>query len=288
MQIKITAKKSLGQNFLKNKSIAELMAKTPNIKEGESVIEIGPGTGMLTDCLLETIKDKKNSGVICIEKDTRLIDLLKEKYSVEISDNKLEILNSDILEFSTKKLTKYHVIANIPYYITGAIIEKFLEESVKPKTITVMIQKEVAKRVVVNSFINEGKKTNEKESILSLAVKYYGDASIIKTVSRGNFYPVPQVDSAILHIDLQKYFEGENKKELQNENFKKVFFSLIKTGLAHKRKILISNLKNKFIHIDFENMFLDLNIGLKTRGEDLLFATWIRLTKYIIEKKYEL
>ena len=192
---KFIHKKSLGQNFLKTESILDLIADSADIKDGKIVIEIGPGEGALTRKLLDRIESLPNSKLLCIEKDHRLIPILQEKFSREIQNNKLILLERDILRWGIGELgaldsenigmgnIRYKLVANIPYYITGAIMGQFLSYTHKPSCIIIMVQKEVADRVVAK---------NGKQSILALCTKYYGDSEIIKIVKPGNFNPPPK------------------------------------------------------------------------------------------------
>ena len=152
------AKKSLGQNFLHAPNIISAMVHAGKISPENIILEVGPGKGALTSKLLET-----GAHIIAVEKDDRAIPFLQEKFANEIKNNQLEIVHADILELDLEKndrLKKYIVIANIPYYITGEFMRKFLESTNAPIRIVVMVQREVARRIV-----------DEKQSILSLSVK---------------------------------------------------------------------------------------------------------------------
>lgn len=265
-------KKSLGQNFLKTESLLDLIATSSAILNNETVLEIGPGQGALTSKLLDKIKDNSGSKLICIEKDSRLIPFLKDKYHKEEGLGQIKIIEDDILKFDTQNTIgwgNYKLIANIPYYITGAILEKFLESTNKPKLIIVMVQKEVADRVISK---------NNKETILSLATKFYGDSEILKVVKPGNFNPPPKVDSAILKIVTHEKYSNDKKLE-------EFYLNIVKSGLAHKRKKLISNLKNFDGVFDWVKLFLELNIDNNTRGEDLGFEVWIKIAENYSNKR---
>ena len=160
------AKKSLGQNFLRNKSVVKNIVSASNLKNNDIVLEIGPGKGILTEELL-----KNSEKVIAIEKDDGLYKFLKEKFWEEIENKKLNLLHGDILKEKLPKLGKYKLISNIPYNITGEIIRKFLSGDNQPELITLLVQKEVAKRIVA---------ADGKESILSISVKAYGKPKYIK------------------------------------------------------------------------------------------------------------
>jgi len=257
----IKAKKSLGQNFLKSKQIIDKIIETADLKSKDIVLEIGPGKGILTEKLLE--KSKK---VIAIEKDHRLIEFLQEKFKQEIENNHLTLIYNDILEIDPRTLIKapYKIVANIPYYITGQFLRKFLSSNFQPTKIVVMLQKEVAKRITTS---------DKKESILSLSVKTYGKPKYITTVKAINFSPTPKIDSAILSID-------EISKNLLKNTDEKVFFRLIKKGFSSKRKMLINNLS--FIDKNKLKETLDkLGIPIKVRAEDLSLQNWISLTNHL-------
>jgi 16S rRNA (adenine1518-N6/adenine1519-N6)-dimethyltransferase len=273
---KFKTKKSLGQNFLNNKGILELIAKSAEVGTGELILEIGPGEGALTGYLLKEVTEKESSSLLCIEKDHRLIDTLNEKFEEGITKNKIEIIEEDILRwnsleyFTKNKINnfEYKLIANIPYYITGAIIERFLEEKTKPSVMILMVQKEVAQRMASK---------DEKGSILSLCTKYYADVEILKIVSKGSFSPAPKIDSAVIKIKL-KQEKLLDKKYLSLEN---KYLNIVKVGLSHKRKTLISNLKksnNKEISgINWEKVFEELNLDKKIRGEDLTVDDFLKI-----------
>jgi len=260
------AKKSLGQNFLKSEPALKKMCEAGEINSEDIILEIGPGKGALTTKLL--LEAKK---ILAIEKDGDLFEFLKDKFSNEIKSGKLELINADILEIEVKnyglKNGQYKIIANIPYNITGAIFKKFLSSKEQPKTMVLLVQKEVAERIVTR---------NGKESILSLSVKAYGNPKYMIKVAKRFFTPAPKVDSAIIAInDISK----NNFKTMAEEN---QFFNTIKTGFAHKRKVLRKNLeilqKNpNQINVIFEK----LKINPKTRAEDIKFENWLEISHYL-------
>lgn len=264
MKNNLKAKKSLGQNFLRSRAFLELIVKSGEIKEGELVLEIGPGDGAMTEELL-----KKGARVVAIEKDKELISLLNEKFNNKITSGDFKLIEGDVLSNdeleSLLKDTPFKIIANIPYYITGQIIRKFLEATNKPSSITLLVQKEVAERIVAK---------DKKESILSLSVKVFGEPVYIKTVPRGAFQPQPNVDSAIIKISNI----SKNKLEGIKES---MFFTLLHLGFGHKRKQLLSNLSAKYDKKIIQDIFLELNIDNKVRSEDLNIETWIKLCNII-------
>ena len=278
------AKKSLGQNFLINPKIAERIAFEADISKKDTVLEIGPGTGNLTKYLLTRAKK-----VIAVEKDDNLIKELTKKFKKEIEEKKLVLINDDILKFNIQKIDckffgNYKIIANIPYNITGAILKKFLSEKNKPESMTLMIQKEVAERIMAR---------DGKESLLSISVKAYGEPKILFKVSRGNFYPSPKVDSAVITIkNISRKLFVEALQTVQSrtlhslhgslygvydlslEKFEDKFWEIVRAGFAHKRKKLSSNLKNLIsstLRQDLENK----------RAEELTLKDWIDLAKML-------
>ncbi len=234
------AKKSLGQNFLKSPAVIRKMIKIAKVTAIDTVLEIGPGKGALTEHLLQT-----GAKVIAIEKDADMIPILKGKFSEEIKTKQLALIHADIINIFTEQYPlifsrmglgevvehiPYKVVANIPYNITGEIIKMFLESAHQPLSMTLMVQKEVAQRIVAH---------NGKESILSISVKAYGTPTYIQKVPAILFKPKPKVDSAIIHISniSKNFFEQYGITEKQ-------FFTVVKQGFAQKRKKLANNLKS--------------------------------------------
>jgi len=261
---KLFAKKSLGQNFLKCGWALQSMVKTADLKKEDVILEIGPGKGILTLSLLE-----KSGLVIAVEKDDRLIPHLEQKFEHTIKAGQLMLVHGDILEQKTiEKIfdilavyPRYKLIANIPYYITGQLIENFLSAKFQPEKMVLMLQKEVVKRIVA---------TDKKESILSIAVKVYGVPKNITDVPRSCFSPSPNVDSAILEISnvSKSFFENVNEKE---------FFIFLKTGFAHKRKIVSGNLREKYEKTAIEAAFGSVGIDLSARAENISAENWKKL-----------
>ncbi len=251
------AKQALGQNFLMHQATAERIADAASLTPESVVLEIGPGTGMLTRALLA-----RASRVIAVETDAELIPRLEEEFKDDIRDERLEVRLGDIRTFDLHTLPEhYDVVANIPYYITGEIIRLLLTASHKASSVTLLVQKEVAVRIV----------RSEKESLLSLSVKAYGTPSYKFTVPRGAFLPAPNVDSAVLYIaDIRAPFTTEAEEAR--------FFEILHAGFAHKRKRLAKNLEAvvdpKTIHSAFGTLELDTNV----RAEDLPLETWKKLT----------
>ena len=251
-------KKSLGQHFLHSKSYLNAVADAAHIKEGEAAVEIGPGEGALTEVLLE-----RGAKVVAIEKDSRLISFLKEKFA----GKNFEVIECDALEFDCSKLEaqSYKLIGNIPYYITGALFKKFLTAPHQPSTLVFLIQKEVAQRITSNPSTSSG---SQKESVLSLSVKAYGTPKYSKTVPAGAFSPPPKVDSAILAV------ENISRKNFVDNAHEAKFFELVKKGFSQKRKLLKNNLGP-----DYASVLQKTAIDDKARAEDVPLERWLALSK---------
>lgn len=245
------ARKSLGQHFLMHARIAERIVLSAPLTRKSVVLEIGPGTGMLTRELLA------HAGkVIAVEADAELFEKLQNDFKEEIDEGRLELVAGDIRTFDLRSLPKgYQVVANIPYYLTGELFRLFLTIDPQPAALTLLVQKEVAERVA----------RSKKESILSLSIKAYGSPEYVFTVKRGAFVPAPKVDSAVLvirHIS-RKNFSTQEEEEL--------FFKLIHAGFAHKRKYVRNNL-----------LVAGLPAGTipeKARAEDLTLGAWLALCR---------
>jgi len=256
------AKKSLGQNFLNSPSAVRWAVEAAKLTSDDLVLEIGPGRGKLTEALLET-----GARVLAVEKDPELIAFLQEKFAAQLKSGQLILHEGDILEADAHNLftyylllttfTTYKLVANIPYYITGQIIRKFLETDFPPELMVLMVQKEVGERIVA---------TDGKESILSLSVKAFGEPRYLKTVSKSSFIPAPSVDSALILIDKISKERLEGVKE-------EVFFELIKKGFSQKRKQIKGNLEIS------EEILGKCGIDPKARAEDLKLEDWLKLAK---------
>lgn len=238
------------------------------------VVEIGPGKGVLTMALLERF-----DRVVAIEKDHRMVAFLRETFAKAIETGTLIVIEADVLAQPVSHyldaVTPYVVIANIPYYITGAITEHVLADVRLPLAIRFLIQKEVAERMVAR---------DGAMSILALSVQAYGRVTLVQKVPRGAFVPPPKVDSAIVEIGpLSKhYFQGFDEK---------LFFDVIKAGFAHKRKYLARNLEAVYEASNITAVFLTLGLSPQVRAETLSTVMWQKLVgelaKYAILKPYD-
>lgn len=261
--MEIFAKKSLGQHFLHDVSAIKAICDAGNVAKDDRILEIGPGTGMLTAELLA-----RGAIVIACEIDERSIEVLQTKFAEAIENKKLFIFNHDVQQDLTPEIQKlltndYKLIANIPYYITGLIIRLFLEATIQPNTIVLLIQKEVAERVIAK---------DGKESLLSLSVKVFGVPKLIKTVKAGAFTPPPKVDSAILQISNISRKNFSNKKQEEN------FFTLIKAGFSQKRKTIKNNIQDVLDGKPFSKL-LSLGISPQERAENISLDKWIDISE---------
>lgn len=245
------AKKSLGQHFLTSGVTISQMVAAGSLTKEDTVVEVGPGKGVLTEALLQT-----GAHVIAIEKDTDLIPLLTEKFR---GYKNFKLLHQDVLEYIPEG--EYKVVANIPYYITGAIMKHFLEAKHQPTQMILLVQKEVADRIVAR---------DEKESILSISVKAFSTPKKIAKVSRKAFNPPPKVDSAVINLmDIHTPFKDTTEREW--------FFSVLKAGFAHKRKVLVKNLEAIASREKITTLDLEKNI----RAEDLKIEDWFKLSSLL-------
>ncbi len=260
---KFETKKSLGQHFLNGKRVPALMAEAGNVTKGDVVLEIGPGTGVLTRELL-----LRGATVIALEADNRAIEVLADTFKPEIANKQLVLFHNDVRALALDDLHplitlgKYKVVANIPYYLSGHLFRTFLESEVQPTDLVFLVQREVAERIA----------RDKKESLLSLSVKVYGEPHYIKTIGRGNFTPPPKIDSAVIAIT---GISKERLKDIREEDF----FTIIHIGFASKRKQLIGNLSAVYPRESLVHIFSTLGIREDVRAEDLSLNLWLSLVE---------
>ncbi|MFZ2188461.1 MAG: 16S rRNA (adenine(1518)-N(6)/adenine(1519)-N(6))-dimethyltransferase RsmA [Candidatus Moraniibacteriota bacterium] len=301
----IKPKRSLGQNFLRDIAVLDRIIESANLSKGDLVIEVGPGEGVLSIELA-----KRVNKLIMVEKDEELAKKTATNFKFKISNDKSNpndknlnpksnatIIIGDILEINLPELIEvetqhrcvsknvntktqqccvstdidnyqYKVIANIPYYITSPIIRLFLETKYPPTEMLLMVQKEVAERICAKA---------GKLSILALSVQYYATPELLFTVPRAAFFPVPEVDSAVIRITRNerpacaKTSTGETKK----------FFKLVKAGFSAKRKTLVNNLSSS-LQLEkaiIEEKLKQIGISPKQRAQELQLEDWKNLTK---------
>ena len=253
------AKKSLGQNFLTDPTVATRIVAEGGVVPGDIILEIGPGTGKLTEKLLAA-----GGSVVAVEADERAVAVLAEHFAKEIAQGTLVVHHADIrtLSFASLGLTSGHfkLIANIPYYISGLLFRKALEEEVQPSVVVFLVQKEVAERIA----------REKKESLLSLSIKAYGTPRYAFTVKKGSFAPQPKVDSAVIAI------EGISRKRFDSCS-ESAFFEALHLGFAARRKQLFGALKEQYGEGVVARAFDTLGISRTIRGEDLSIDSWMAL-----------
>lgn len=262
------ANKGYGQNFLIDQNIVDGILEKADVNKEDLIIEIGPGLGNLTSPLLE------NAGkVICIELDPKMVSILKDRFSLY---ENFELINEDVLKVDLNKLIEENrkfktakVVANLPYYITTPIIMKLLEDKLNLESITVMVQKEVAERLA-------DKPGGKEVGAITYSINYYTNPEIIIDVPRDSFIPAPNVDSAVIKLDVLK----EPKVKVLDEE---LFFKVIKFSFLQKRKTLINSLSNSgLLPKDFlEEMLNSLGIDLRVRAEQLSLENFRDIADYI-------
>jgi 16S rRNA (adenine1518-N6/adenine1519-N6)-dimethyltransferase len=248
-----------GQNFLIQNKILDKIIGVARLKKDDVVLEVGPGLGFLTEKLLPRVKK-----VVAVELDKNLIKILEEEFK-EIKN--LEVRSGNILKFSAEelKLKKYKVVANLPYNITSKFIRNFLEEDIKPEEMVLMIQREVAQRIVAKP---------GQMSMLSLSCQFYADCKVEFLVGKGNFLPAPKVDSAVIKLKIKKEIDGVDDRKL---------FKIAKIGFSSKRKKLLGNLSKglKLDKSELTDIFKKIEINSNTRAQELKIQDWIKLSKSI-------
>lgn len=270
-------KKGLGQNFLIDANIIDIIIDAAEIKGDELLIEIGPGIGSLTQALLEELE---NGQLIAVEKDSEMVAVLQEIFAEE---NKLEVLNKDALEIDWAKIGEENkakaikVIANLPYYVTTPIIMGILESDIDLEKMIFMVQKEVGERIC------SGPGT-KKFGSLSVAVQYHMQPEIVHQVPSSVFLPQPDVDSVI--VSLTPYSENPYQEEVIDKDF---FFQIVKSIFQQRRKTLRNSLsKSAVINLDraLVTEALELEgIGLKKRGEKLEISEMISISNRIYKMR---
>jgi len=283
-----------GQNFLINRDVLDDMVAAADLKKDDIILEVGPGFGVLT---LELAKRVRM--VIAVEQDKILINALQENLEKE-NINNVEIIEGNVLQVNSYSHSEqseesqrkrsfaefmlseanvlrmtlnenYRIVSNLPYQITSRFLRQFLEAENKPQDMTIMVQKEVAQRIVAKP---------GDMSLLAVSVQFYGETEIVRNVSKDCFWPEPKVDSSILRIaqiDAEKYADRRRKV---NE---KTFFKIVRNGFLHRRQKLVNNLSNAF-HLDKKNLesaLKRMGISENARAQELSVEQWIKLTNEI-------
>lgn len=263
----IRANKSLGQNFLINQKVVDEIVNGAEISKDDLIIEIGPGLGTLTKQLLE-----KAGKVICIELDERMVKILNDRFSLY---ENFEIINEDVLKVDLNQIIEKEnktckIVANLPYYITTPIIMKLLESKLNIESITVMIQKEVAERLIAIP----GEKL---AGAITYTVYYYCESEKILEVPPESFIPEPEVTSEVIKLSLRKMPPVETK-DMQK------MFSIIKVAFMQRRKTLLNALINGNIFTSKQEaleIFQKLNISQNARAEELTLGQFAELANYL-------
>lgn len=257
--------KSLGQNFISDKNLLDSIVEDGKIDKEDIVVEIGTGAGTLTRSLCERAKK-----VITFEVDKRLEPIIEEVLS---DYTNYELHFEDVLKMSDEQLLEivggpFKVVANLPYYITTPLIMRFIESnSLEVKSLTFMIQKEVAERLCADA-------NTPEYGAITVAVKLRGDSSITRIVDKRAFFPVPKVDSAIVHIEMTDHYGKKNDKQL---------IRLIKAAFAMRRKTLLNNLVASFAmpREIGQNLLEKLGYDTRIRGEALALEDFIKISENI-------
>lgn len=269
----LRARKSLGQHFLVDEDILAMIVDAAEITRDDIVIEVGPGLGVLTRELAA-----QAGWVITIELDSRLAEALKK--SLDSCDN-VVIINEDVLGTDPRELLQtraefpyvlrpYKVVANLPYYITSPVLRHFLEAEVRPETMIVMVQKEVAEAIVAGP---------GQRSLLSISVQFYGKPGIVGYVPASAFYPPPEVDSAVLKVDVYSS-PPIDVDELE-------FFTLVRAGFTAARKQAVNSLAQglKITRGEALELLEKAGIALQRRAETFTLEEWARLWRVFYGEK---
>lgn len=253
-------KKSLGQNFLYDENVLWRIVDAADIAPDDQVLEIGPGLGALTKLLAQTAVS-----VTAVELDDRLLPVLAEELAPY---NNITVIHGDILAQNPDTLftTPYKVVANVPYYITGAILRHLLSAQNKPTVMVLTVQKEVAERITA---------VPPKMSLLAVSSQFYGSATNITTLKAGAFWPRPDVDSAVICLDL-------SQSPAVDPTFEKLFFRIARAGFSQKRKQLQKNLRQLgHSKTEINALLAQANIDGTRRAETLTLDEWRKLTEEV-------
>ena len=272
---KFNTSKSLGQNFLIDGNVVRKIREESNINENDTVLEVGPGLGTLTEELL------MHAGkVIAIEIDKTLIPILKENFK---DYNNFKLINDDVLKVDLEELLKdeesIKVVANLPYYVTSPIISLFIESNLDIDLMTFMVQKEVADRMVAGP----GSKIYGS---LSVFIQFYSDPRILMDVSRKSFMPSPNVDSAVVYMKKKNFKDIYSDLIIENLDF---FFSLVHAAFNQRRKTILnsmsSNQKYNIKKDDLRRVFDKLSIDPRLRAEDLFVNDYINISQELLKEE---
>jgi len=247
-------KKDLGQHFLVDAEALAIIVDAAEITKEDRIVEVGPGMGVLTRELCKKAKE-----VLALEFDKAMIAIIKTSC---IKHTNLKVENVDVLKFDTSGLGAYKVVANLPYYITSAVIRLFLEAENKPEEMVLLIQREVAERICAKP---------SRMSILAVSVQFYGNPQIIDVVPRTSFFPAPKVDSAIIRIKVYRkpLFDVDSR----------LFFRIVKAGFGEKRKQLTNSLTGGLgLNKETTDQILnEAKVSPMARAESLAMIDWYNI-----------
>ncbi len=265
----IKPSRSKGQNFLIREEVYNNIVKAADLKKEDIVLEVGSGLGFLTEKMARKVKK-----VIAVELDDRLAEVFWNRLA-ELGVGNVEVINKNILDLpltpSLVRRGKFKVVANLPYNITSIFLRKILSAEFKPSLMVLMLQKEVAKRIDAQS---------PKMSLLAVSVQFYAKPEIIQIVPASNFWPEPEVDSAL--IKLKPHPSPLLSKERGDTNYiqsEREFFRLVRISFSAKRKMLKNNLANGYHRSqDKVKKWLGMaNFSLKIRAQNLSLEDWLKL-----------
>ena len=253
------AKKDLGQHFLVDPKALKSIVDAAQLTKEDKVVEVGPGMGVLTRELCARAGE-----VLALEFDKAMIAIVKTSC---IKEKNLTVENVDVMKFDPSGLGRYKLVANIPYYITSAVLRLFLETDNKPEEMILLVQREVAERICAKP---------SRMSVLAVSVQFYANPQIVEVVPRTSFFPAPKVDSAILKVKVYKRPLFDVDKQL--------FFRIVKAGFGEKRKQLINSLAGGLglNRETTEALLKEAGISVIHRAESLAMIDWYNLyTAYL-------
>lgn len=251
----------LGQNFLQDPAALQLIVNSAGIRKSDTVLEIGSGLGSLTGYLAKAARD-----VVAVEIDPQLAEIAED---VLRPFGNVRLVRADFLDLELGDLglpAEFVVAANIPYYVTSAIVRRLLEAPLRPRCIVLTVQKEVAQRICAEP---------PQMSLLAVSVQIFGEPEIVAGIPAGAFYPVPDVDSAIVRIDC-------SRPPLVDEGLRPRFFQVVRAGFSQPRKMLRNALAAgmDMLPAQVETFLLGVDIDPRRRAETLTVPEWIRLAEH--------
>ena len=259
--------KRLGQNFLIDKVAVRKIIEAADLTPADTVLEIGPGPGVLTQELTKRVKK-----VIAVEKDPKMVEILKETLkdfeNIKIIHGDIRISDFPNIDNRKSDIQKYKVVGNLPFYLAAPVIRQFLENTgVQPLYLVLVVQKEVGKRICAKP---------PKMNLLAVSVQVYAEPKIISYISKESFWPAPKVDAAILKIS--------NLKSQISKLNRDLFFKIVRAGFSQPRKQLLNNMANglKLNKEVAKSWLLKNNIQPTQRAERLSVENWINLTKTFV------